>query len=51
MGSTVKQPSVTFWRGADFMEDGAGGQTVLLELILDKADGQAGGVNRHIELF
>ena len=37
--------------GADLMEDGAGRQTMLLQLVFDQADGQLGGVDRHIEFF
>ena len=36
---------------ADLMEDGAGRQTMLLQLVFDQADGQLGGVDRHIEFF
>ena len=50
MGSTVKQPTRTFWRGRDLVEDGAGCQAVLLQLVAHQADGQPGGIDRHIEL-
>ena len=37
--------------GPDLVEDGAGGQAVFLKFIFDEADGQPGGVDRHIEFF
>jgi len=36
---------------ADLVEDGAGRQAMLFEFILDKADREPCGVNRHIEFF
>ena len=46
-----KAAELDFLARADLVEDGAGSKAVLLELVLDQTDGQAGRINRHIELF
>ena len=51
MGSTVKQPSLSFWRGGDLHELGLACKAELLQLIADEAAGQAGAVDGQIELL
>src|SRR5699024_11435638 len=46
-----KAAELDFLARADLVEDGAGSKAVFLELVLDQTDGQAGRINRHIELF
>ena len=37
--------------GAYLVENGAGGQTMLLQLVFDQSDGELGRIDGHIELF
>ena len=51
MGSTVKQPRLSFWRGGDLHEFGLAYQAELFQLVADEAAGQAGAVDGQIELL
>ena len=51
MGSTVKQPSLSFWPGGDLHEFGLACKAELFQLIADEAAGQAGAVDGQIEFL
>ena len=51
MGSTVKQPSLTFLRGRIFHKLCTPCQAELLQLIADQAAGQPGAVDGQVHLL